>query len=1193
MRIDVNGNVGIGTTTTGTPLTVAGPISLQEPSTPACTANAYTVNVTTAPFDSSLTFNDASGCTVTLPAVATYPGQILLMSNNAAGAIVSASSNVFPQGSTTAGTAILPATVGAWALLQDNGSDWVIMGSGTGGNSTALNNVTAATGNQAGISNGANTIIWNWALSTATTGLTLANTDASASTATTLAATSAVTGAGSALNATMTGTSNTGYAGYFSNAPATNAGANWGVYGTNSTTAALTTTTGASSAVAGLMTGTTNTGAAGYFSNATTGTGYGIYSIMNSAGTSSGYAGYFYQDPANVSTPNYGIYSANNTNGSLTVSNGQASAVTAWMSGTSNQGASLYVRQDTGSAGYGIYVDMNANNTGYSANFQNSPATNTHANWTVYATNSTTATLVTTTGGASAVAGLMTGASNAGAAVYGDNSGTTDVGYAGYFIQNPAMPTSANWGVYSTNNNTGTFVTTTGASSAVAGLMTGASNTGAAVFGINSGTTNTGYGGYFNNTGGGAALGVNGFMTMVDMAAPTVSAAGTARIYFDSTSFTLMSSTNGGAYAALGGCTTIDCLADAINNNTSGSLYMGSLDAAYHTTGAASEFNAAVGQGALVANTSGASNTAVGYQALNKNTTGAHNTAVGQTALAAVVAGAYNTAVGHTALASMTGFEGTGIGFGALESDTSGGYNTALGFQAGYTGATGAVGTTTGTYNTFVGYQASANANNLVDATALGDNAVATASHQIMYGATTVTDNEFNGALTIADMAAPAVSPAGTARIYFDSTSFTLQVSNNGGAYAAFGGCTTIDCLADAINNTTSGSTYVGSLDAAYHTTGAASEENVAVGQTALVANTSGSQNTAIGYGAETTSTTAIGNTGLGYHALHADTTGGYNTALGMNALNTNQTGTGNVAIGYQSGLNINASNNTAVGVSALGTTQGAAATYNTGLGVNVLYGNTTGGSNTGVGAEAGYTGATGAIANTVGTLDTFIGYQSAPNANNLTDATALGANAVVTCSDCIQLGDSGVTTVFLGSGSAQFALVAGSAPTYGTFSLTSAVSGILPVANGGTGIAAGTQYGLPYFSTTTLMASTGAGTATTFLQGNASGAPTWASVNVATEVTGILPVANGGTGTGTLIASMGTCTVTAFTISTTATAEACTGVPTGSAVSCSPTVSQGNEVWSTWRATAGHVTFTSSGGTPASSSWVCMWIDP
>jgi hypothetical protein len=52
-----------------------------------------------------------------------------------------------------------------------------------------------------------------------------------------------------------------------------------------------------------------------------------------------------------------------------------------------------------------------------------------------------------------------------------------------------------------------------------------------------------------------------------------------------------------------------------------------------------------------------------------------------------------------------------------------------------------------------------------------------------------------------------------------------------------------------------------------------------------------------------------------------------------------------------------------------------------------------------------------------------------------------------------------------------------------------------IDVAAGGTGIGAGTQWGLPYFSTTGQMASTAAGAANTVLHGNGAGAPTFSAV--------------------------------------------------------------------------------------------------
>lgn len=71
-----------------------------------------------------------------------------------------------------------------------------------------------------------------------------------------------------------------------------------------------------------------------------------------------------------------------------------------------------------------------------------------------------------------------------------------------------------------------------------------------------------------------------------------------------------------------------------------------------------------------------------------------------------------------------------------------------------------------------------------------------------------------------------------------------------------------------------------------------------------------------------------------------------------------------------------------------------------------------------------------------------------------------------------------------------------------------------LAVADGGTGQGSAlTQYGLIYGSTTTAMASTAAGTSTQVLHGNASGAPTFSAVSLTADVSGTLPLANGGTG--------------------------------------------------------------------------------
>ena len=73
--------------------------------------------------------NNKSGstCTVTLPTASAWTGRTLTFKNMQAQTLVSASSNVVPIDSTTAGTAILLAVVGNWATMVSDGTNWVIM----------------------------------------------------------------------------------------------------------------------------------------------------------------------------------------------------------------------------------------------------------------------------------------------------------------------------------------------------------------------------------------------------------------------------------------------------------------------------------------------------------------------------------------------------------------------------------------------------------------------------------------------------------------------------------------------------------------------------------------------------------------------------------------------------------------------------------------------------------------------------------------------------------------------------------------------------------------------------------------------------------------------------------------------------------------------------------------------------------
>lgn len=69
----------------------------------------------------------AGTVTITLPDVDTWLGRSINIKTTTANTVVSASSNVVTLPNTTAGTAILAATDGAWVTLQSDGTNWVAM----------------------------------------------------------------------------------------------------------------------------------------------------------------------------------------------------------------------------------------------------------------------------------------------------------------------------------------------------------------------------------------------------------------------------------------------------------------------------------------------------------------------------------------------------------------------------------------------------------------------------------------------------------------------------------------------------------------------------------------------------------------------------------------------------------------------------------------------------------------------------------------------------------------------------------------------------------------------------------------------------------------------------------------------------------------------------------------------------------
>jgi hypothetical protein len=161
---------------------------------------------------------------------------------------------------------------------------------------------------------------------------------------------------------------------------------------------------------------------------------------------------------------------------------------------------------------------------------------------------------------------------------------------------------------------------------------------------------------------------------------------------------------------------------------------------------------------------------------------------------------------------------------------------------------------------------------------------------------------------------------------------------------------------------------------------------NTGTGSGALQSNVTGNYNTAIGVLALSSNITGTWNTAVGSLALFSNTDGQVNTACGYNALASNTTGTDNTATGFNAlTSNITGSFNTTSGVGSLRDSTGS---NNTASGYRALFSNITGGDNTA------------------------IGFQADVSAGDLTNATAIGSEAVVDASNKIRLGNSNVTVI-------------------------------------------------------------------------------------------------------------------------------------------------------------------------------------
>jgi hypothetical protein len=165
---------------------------------------------------------------------------------------------------------------------------------------------------------------------------------------------------------------------------------------------------------------------------------------------------------------------------------------------------------------------------------------------------------------------------------------------------------------------------------------------------------------------------------------------------------------------------------------------------------------------------------------------------------------------------------------------------------------------------------------------------------------------------------------------------------------------------------------------------------NVAIGNGALQNNQPGS------------TSNGIQNTGVGHNTLYANTKGTANTAVGYRSMGSNTTAGCNVAIGdsalftqsFDNSGSAYRTNNTAIGNAALfnnqPTMQGTSGNNNTATGFHALYSNTTGWGNVANGDHALW-------ANTIGPGNSAFGYRALESNTTLQNNVAVGTDALRT----------------------------------------------------------------------------------------------------------------------------------------------------------------------------------------------------
>lgn len=440
-------------------------------------------------------------------------------------------------------------------------------------------------------------------------------------------------------------------------------------------------------------------------------------------------------------------------------------------------------------------------------------------------------------------------------------------------------------------------------------------------------------------------------------------------------------------------------------------------------------------------------------------------------------AGALYTFLGTASGAAFTfGDFSTGAGSSALANLEDGTRNSAFGFAAGFT-------VVHGLNNTLLGTNADVLNDSVNNGTAVGRAAIVNASDTVQLGNTSVTDVwcgdgtakiHADGSLLTNLPPSGATDLDGLSDCATDYPNNSMFVGLDAGFSNAGAQFVTVLGAEAAVNLTTgNSSTVVGSNAGGTIVTAV---DNTIIGANADIQNDTITNCIVIGKGVQGTQSNSVqlgnfdttdvffsnstavlhgdgsvlsnisldtltdaitdypnGNMALGDQAGSALAGATGTTAVGQSASHNLVSGNANTSYGKLAGFTqTSGQEQTALGFGAL--YYNVSSNFNTGVGSDALL-NCTGPSNTAVGHQTGW----GIVS---GSFNTFIGDVS--NATgDLSNSTALGANATVTASNTVQLGDTAITDVYCGNGTAIIH-ADGSALT-GIFHYSIAESNIVP----------------------------------------------------------------------------------------------------------------------------------------------------